>query len=182
MTICHRLLLLLTILGLTWPATATLLVPQSPADLGRASELVVRGEVAEVRSFWNASRTKILTEVEVVVEESYKGQATTVRVLQLGGEVDNVRMTVSGALAWTPGEEVLLFLERGASDRFRVAGFSQGKFQVEYDRVLRRHYVRRPAVEGAEFLAKPGAPQPRHELRMSLTDLLADANLQNEGR
>lgn len=183
MTHCHRLLLLLTFLGFTTPAAATLLVPQSPAEMGSASDLVVRGEVREVRSFWNQTGTKILTEVEVAVEESYKGQATTVRVRQLGGEVDNVRMTVSGALAWTPGEDVLLFLERGRTDHYRVAGFTQGKFQVDYDRALQRHMVRRPAVDGAEFLAKPGGPPaPRHEVRMSLTELLDTALPQRKGR
>lgn len=141
-------------------APATEIVPLSTAQLGARSSSVVLGNVADVRSFWNAQGTKIFTEIVIDVAESFKGSAGgQVRLLQLGGTVDGVRVTVHGALQWTRGEEVLVFLEPYQGDAFHVTGFSQGKFQVERDARTGRAYVSRPALAGVEFAATGGAPQ-----------------------
>ena len=113
---------------------ATQIQYRSPQQLGAESALVVSGQVTEVRSYWNDSRTKIITETRIDVFDSYKGAAGgSVNVIQLGGVVGNVRMTVHGALAWKPGEEVLVFLEATGSGIYQVSGFSQGKFRIERD-------------------------------------------------
>ena len=140
---------------------ATEIVPLSPVQLGERSAAVVRGNVADVRSFWNVQHTKIFTEVVIDVAESYKGAADgQVRLLQLGGTVDGVRVTVHGALQWTTGEEVLLFLEPYQGDAFHVSGFSQGKFQVERDARTGRAYVSRPELAGVEFAATGAESEP----------------------
>jgi hypothetical protein len=133
--IVARVAILSTLLFLTAvPARSTQVVPRTSQELGRDSALVVRGTVEEVRSFWTPSRTKIFTEVVVRVEEGYKGGASEqIRILQLGGSVDGVRVTVSGALQWRDQEEVLLFLEPYVKDTYQVSGFSQGKFRIERD-------------------------------------------------
>lgn len=125
--------------------------------MGAESPLVVQGNVTSVRSFWNDKQTKIFTETVIEVEQTFKGQPRrTARILQLGGVVDNVRMTVHGALSWKPGEEVLLFLESYDNDRYRVAGFSQGKFNIERDPATGEPFISRPALEGSEVLGAPG--------------------------
>ena len=137
-------------------ALATQVEYVSPRQMGDESAVVVRGNVASVRSFWNEAHTKILTETVIHVDESYKGGAGgTVRVLQLGGVVDNMRVHVHGALIWHPGEEVLLFLDRMDGGDYRVAGFSQGKFAIERDPLTGEAYVKRPALEGTELLGAP---------------------------
>jgi hypothetical protein len=104
----------------------------NPEQLGAGSALVVSGKVAEVRSYWNPSRTKILTETRIDVSDSWKGSAgASVNVIQLGGLVGHVRMNVHGALAWKQGEEVLVFLESAGGDAWQVTGFSQGKYRIE---------------------------------------------------
>jgi hypothetical protein len=104
----------------------------SPEQLGAGSVLVVSGKVAEVRSYWNPSRTKIYTETRIDVTDSWKGSAgASVDVIQLGGVVGHVRMNVHGALAWKQGEEVLVFLESAGDDAWQVTGFSQGKYRIE---------------------------------------------------
>jgi hypothetical protein len=156
----HRVTYLLGVVAICCAGAvqATEIVPLSTAQLGERSTTVVRGEVADVRSFWNARRTKIFTEVVIDVAEAYKGAAGgQVRLLQLGGTVDGVRVTVHGALQWTTGEEVLLFLEPYQGDAYHVAGFSQGKFQVERDDRTGRAYVSRPALAGVEFAATGAA-------------------------
>ncbi|MCI0451905.1 MAG: hypothetical protein L0Z51_05860 [Candidatus Latescibacteria bacterium] len=113
---------------------ATQVIQRSPKELAQESQLVVDGKVASVRSYWNEDNSKILTEAVVSVGSTYKGgAASSVRVVQLGGVVGNVRMTAHGALQWKKGEEVLLFLEPSTPGAFQVAGFSQGKYTIERD-------------------------------------------------
>jgi len=114
---------------------ATQVIPRTPQELAQESQLVVDGKVSNVRSYWNEDRSKIFTEAVVTVGSTYKGGASpSVRVVQLGGVVGNVRMTAHGALQWKKGEEVLLFLEPSVPGAFQVAGFSQGMYLIERDR------------------------------------------------
>lgn len=139
-------------------ADATQIVFQTPREMGAESALVVRGTVGSVRSFWNDSQTKILTETVIDIDETYKGNAgSTTRILQLGGVVDNVRMHVYGAPSWTRGEEVVLFLERIDAGSYRVSGLSQGKFKVERDPVTGEPFVTYPMMEGSEPMGAPSA-------------------------
>lgn len=149
-------------------------------DLGDLAETVVRGSVVSERPFWNDSRTKIFTEIVVAAEQTYKGQAaSTVRVLQLGGEVDGVRVTVHGALAWTPGDEVLLFLERYRGGRHVVTGLSQGRFDITRDEATGEIFVSRGGVarataEGDGASSTTGTSVPRTSLASFLEQALGD--------
>jgi hypothetical protein len=160
-------------------AQATQIIYRSPKQMGQESPLVVQGKVASVRSFWNEKQTKIFTETVVAVDETFKGQPVgSVNILQLGGVVDNVKMTVHGALSWKPGEEVLLFLEEQDSQNYRVAGFSQGKFHIERDPATGDPYVSRPALEGTEVLGasgKDGAAPVSRATRVPLRQFVNDA-------
>ena len=133
-------------------AVATQVIQRTPQELAEESALIVDGTVTGVRSYWNADHSKIFTEASVSVGSTYKGRGgSTVRVVQPGGVVGNVRMTAHGALSWSRGEEVLLFLEPSVPGAFQVAGFSQGKYVVERDSRTGRAFVQQalPAdVEG----------------------------------
>jgi hypothetical protein len=147
-----------------------------PVQLGTRATTVVRGTVADVRSFWNAAHTKIFTEIELDVAEAYKGSARgRVRMLQLGGEVDGVRVTVHGTLQWVSGEEVLVFLEPYRDGAFHVTGFSQGKFRVERDERTGRAYVSRPALDGVAFAAGAGAAAAGAVARVPLDSFVGRA-------
>ncbi|UCH84530.1 MAG: hypothetical protein JSW50_02220 [Candidatus Latescibacterota bacterium] len=158
---------------------ATQIIYQTPKQMGAESTLVVRGHVATVRSFWNDSNTKILTETIVNIDESYKGEGeTTARVLQLGGVVGTVRMHVHGAPTWTRGEEVVLFLESIDAASYRVSGLSQGKFKVERDPVTGDPFISYPMMGGVEVLGAPTAGEeggaPR-SIKVPLDDFISDA-------
>ena len=137
-------LLLVLVLSVTATlVSATTIISRSPEELARESALVVDGKVTGLRSYWNDTHTKILTEATIAVDATHKGTAgAQVRVVQLGGVVDNVRMTAHGALGWTRGEEVLLFLESSGPGAYQVAGFSQGKYLIERDTRTGTAYVR----------------------------------------
>jgi len=124
-------------------ASATTIVTRTPEQLAQESALVVDGKVTGVRTYWNDAHSKIFTEATVAVDGTHKGAAaSSLRIVQLGGVVGNVRMTAHGALAWKTGEEVLLFLEPSGTGAYQVAGFSQGKYTIERDTRSGKAFVR----------------------------------------
>ena len=152
--------------GLVALAYATQIAYKSPRQLGDESALVVRGRVQSMESYWNSKHTKIFTRTRIAVDETYKGNArTTIDVIQLGGVVGNVKVTVQGALQWKVGEEVLLFAEPYDAGSYQVSGFFQGKFKIEHDPATGIAYVDAPAPEGVSLL---GAPPTQRPSRISL--------------
>ena len=113
------------------------------------------------------------TEVSVRVSERYKGAAPAeVRIVQMGGVLDGVRMTVAGALEWAPGEEVVVFLEDSLPGRYRVAGFTQGKFAVQRDPNTGEEYVVQAGLGNVELVGATRALAPG---RMPLSELITEA-------
>jgi hypothetical protein len=158
------ILLLLAVLAAL--AYATQIAYRSPQDLGEQSALVIRGKVQSVESYWNPKHTKIFTRTRIAVDETYKGNSRPmIDLVQMGGVVGNVKVTVQGAVQWTAGEEVLLFAEPYDESSFQVSGFSQGKFKIERDRATGIAYVDAPAAEGVSLL---GAPAPQKPSRAPL--------------
>jgi hypothetical protein len=156
------------------PALATQIIQQPPQELAKDASLIVDGKVSTVRSYWNEDHSKIITEATVSVGATHKGApATSVRVLQLGGVVGNVRQTAHGALQWKRGEEVLLFLEPAMPGTFQVAGFSQGKYMIERDPRTGRAYVQQamPAVGTERSSTTPGVT-PSREQALTLEQFL----------
>lgn len=160
-----RLLLIAVILACSaLPALATQIIRQSPEELAKSSPLIVDGTVSGVRSYWNPDHSKIITETTVAVGATHKGANTTsVRVVQLGGVVGNVRQTAHGALAWERGEEVLLFLEPSTPGAYQVVGFSQGKFEIERDARTGRAFVQQAMPPDARASAPSTTAAPRDE-------------------
>lgn len=166
-------------------ADATQVLYRTAQELGADAALVVDGRVTNVRSYWNDTGTKIITEATVNVAGTHKGNApATVAVVQLGGVVGNVRQTVHGALQWQPGEEVLLFLDAALPGTYQVSGFSQGKYRIERDD-RGRAFVQQIVPDGAELVGAPGAqgvsPRASTPVKLSL-EKFVDQALGREGR
>ena len=155
---------------------ATQVLYESPQKMGEKSVLVVQGRVLGTHSYWNDTKTKIYTETTVQVDAAHKGTAAaSVTVLQLGGIVDNVRMTVHGALHWRPDEEVVVFLEPCTPGTYQVSGFSQGKFNIERD-AAGKAFVKWPSLEDVEILGAPSADgTPRRLDQVPLERFLDEA-------
>jgi hypothetical protein len=152
------LALVLLLAGVGSSAQGSQILYMSPQDLGEEAALVIRGRVQSVESYWNSRHTKIFTRTRLAVDETYKGGVRpTIDVIQPGGVVGTVKVTVQGALQWTVGEEVLLFAEPSGPSDFRVAGFSQGKFKIVRDAATNAAYIEGPPLEGVNLL---GAPSP----------------------
>jgi hypothetical protein len=145
---------------LTGLTAATQVAYLTPQELGLQSDAVIRGKVLSVESFWNSSHTKVFTRARIAVDETYKGNPrSTVDLIQLGGVVGNVKVTVHGSPRWETGEEVLLFAEPRKAGDFQVTGFSQGKLKILRDPKTGQAYVRAQVEGGAELLAAPPGQQ-----------------------
>jgi hypothetical protein len=169
--------LLLSALLLPAAALATSLVHLDTRALTLESPEIVIGEVERVRSYWNASRTKILTDVEVRVTRALKGGAADrLTLTQLGGVVDGARYTVPGCPVFEPGEEALLFVWRDPAGRAQVNGLAQGKFDIRRDRASGERFVQRAipgfGVRDLKTLRAVPAGQPLP--RLPLDDLVRE--------
>ena len=164
-------------------APATQILARALPELASDAGLVVEGRVVAQRSFWNDARTRILTEVEIQVDQAHKGNGPPrVSVVQMGGVIDGVRMSVHGSLDWQLDEEVLLFLEPSLPGRHRVAGFSQGKFEIITDERTGERWALRPTLLGVETAGgRSGSADTA--LRLPLRRVLEQAGLAvEEGR
>lgn len=139
-------------------SAATQIIYKSPETMGRESSLVASGKVQSILPFWNAAHTRIFTKTTIRINETFKGAAgSTVDIIQMGGVVGHVRMNVAGAARWKQGEETLLFLEPYGNGMYMVAGFSQGKFNIDRDPKTGRAYIFSPPLGSA---GPAGSPEP----------------------
>jgi hypothetical protein len=176
-----RLLAIALVMGaVATDSFATQVIQRTPQELAQESQLVVDGKVSSVRSYWNEDHSKIFTEAVVAVGSTYKGGATpSVRIVQLGGVVGNVRITAHGALQWKKGEEVLLFLEPSTPGAFQVAGFSQGKYMIERDARTGKAFVQQALPPDSPDGKNTSGAQACAAERLTL-ELFIDRVLPNE--
>ncbi|MFE8605700.1 matrixin family metalloprotease [Archangium violaceum] len=129
-------------LHLLWALALCLLAPAAarastvmaldvPA-LTRGSELVIHGRVLQASSHPLPGTGRIVTDVEVSVDEVLVGAVSSpsVQVTVPGGIAGGLRQYVSGAPVLVPGEEVVLFLAHG-TEGLRVVGLAQGAFRIQ---------------------------------------------------
>jgi hypothetical protein len=113
-------------------AFATTMLSLNVDGLATAADSVVRGKVVSVVPRWTQDHARIITDTTIEVSETWKGAASKqVVVMQPGGEIGEVGQHVEGIAQFTPGEDVVLFLEARGTERFTVAGMAQGRFRVE---------------------------------------------------
>jgi hypothetical protein len=100
-------------------------------QLTAQSDLVVHATVAKIESRWNDDRSRIVTEIELKVSDTYKGSAVTSPLIirQPGGQVGDIGQKVSGLATFSPDEEVVVFLKK-RGPAFTVTSWAQGKYKV----------------------------------------------------
>ena len=107
---------------------------QGPGDvesLTAAADAVVRGQVVARHSAWAPAGGQIFTTVRLRTVETWKGAVTAeVTILVPGGEAGDLVQTVAGAASFENGEEVVVFLHRGAPGVFGVERMALGKFSI----------------------------------------------------
>ncbi|HVZ86904.1 MAG TPA: hypothetical protein VHG72_08035 [Polyangia bacterium] len=156
-------------LALATPAGASLLLALDlPTLVARADRIAVV-DVKSIQSAWNSRHDRISTTIDVAVVESWKGgaaQATHLQVVQPGGTVGDITMTVDGMPRFAVGERALLFLH-GPADKSSVVGMTQGKRAVGREAGTGRWIVNVPDRTGADFVrtTPASADAPVFEMR-----------------
>ena len=152
---------LLTV-GIAASARASLVLALDlPTMVSRADHVVVV-DVASVKADWDTRHEQILTTIDLVVVESWKGGAAPgshMTVVQPGGTVGDLTQTIHGMTRFVPGERAVVFLS-GRADRANVVGMAQGKRLVHRDGATGRFLVHAPDKAGATFIRSTQATTP----------------------
>ena len=146
--------------GTPAPATVLMALDGNLDTLAHTAELIVQGQVLATRSFWNAEHTLIESEATVAVTHTWLGHVgRTIQVRTTGGYLADAQLGLISMheATFTPGETVLLFAQRAAT-QWRVLGGTQGKFQVQH---------------GLIFNSDLPLPQARSAFVTHLADLIA---------
>jgi hypothetical protein len=154
-------------------ASASVALALSVEQLTLRADLVVRGHVVGQESAWTRGG-RIVTTVHLAVDAALKGQASgTVKLVHLGGHVGDIGQQVSGEVAFTQGEEVVVFLRVRSHQPqlFQVLGMSQGKFTVDRTGPVA---TARQGLEGLGLIARPGGSiEERPGTAVALPQLLS---------
>ncbi|MDQ6698777.1 MAG: hypothetical protein M3Z36_01170 [Acidobacteriota bacterium] len=131
--------------------TATSVPRLTVEQLVDGSESIVSGRAVRSWSSWDRSHQFVWTHHEIALEDVVKGELRgTVVVSEPGGAVDGKTMVIPGAVQFTPGEDVVLFLYRTPVGYLRTVGYGQGKYSISHDRRIRSYGTQ------VEFVAPVG--------------------------
>ena len=148
--VCFLLLAGIAIVpGSAGSSQASLLRAMSLGELANAADRIVVGNVVSVNAAWDAQHRRILSTIEVDVEESWKGPAAANRhitIVQPGGSVGDMEMAVQGMPGFSVGEKSVLFLQ--GQVRFQVAGMGQGKRALTWNETSKQWLAEAPDIEG----------------------------------
>lgn len=122
------------------------MLPLSIEKLVNDSDVVLIGEAAGVKSYWNPGKTIIFTRANVFVYRVIIGKVekSTIDVEYPGGKVGDIGMGASDQPVFLQGGRVLLFLESKSSFAaeygkvYGVVGAAQGKYSIGEDGIARK--------------------------------------------
>ena len=150
------------------------------------AEVILLGEVRDIRSDWSMDRSLILTTASIRIKEIWKGRIDPRDIMiQLeGGQVGDISLRVSDVPRFRLGEMAVVFLQAipdpthprntvraaiSAAPVFSVYGKAQGKYMVDGDEMVRK--------SGYTLLrGKPdtGAVMPLQSLKFQVRDILRE--------
>ena len=145
------------------PAAASIVVALDLPTLVKDADHIAVVDVVSTSADWDAKHQRIFTTVDLKVVERWKGVPVAgsedhLRVVQPGGTVGDLTMTVTGLSTFSRGERALVFL-RGAATNARVLGLGQGKRPMRLESTSGKWMVSRPNMHQAT-LVKPHAITP----------------------
>lgn len=142
-------------------ANASIVVAMDLPALVQQADHIAVVDVVSTTADWDAKHERIFSTVELKVIERWKGVPPAsgddrVRIVQPGGTVGDLTMTVTGLSTFTPGERALVFL-RGPANHARLLGMSQGKRLMRFESTSGKWLVEAPNLRQATLL-RPRAP------------------------
>jgi hypothetical protein len=142
------------------PAAAATYLPASDTELAARAPIVVRAAVISEESRLETvdGRPRPFSYVTLATLETIKGRVPESFAVRLaGGRVGDLVVWIPGTPQFSPGSEVVLFLERvpGHAGSYRLTEFGMSKFDLVPD-VEGRHFAVRPAFGPREDLLAAG--------------------------
>lgn len=146
-------------LGAALPAAGSTFLAMDHEELLVHSDSVVEGQVLRVVSSWDATGRVIVSEAEILIDETVAGQGMggIITVQTFGGQVGDYHVEAAGFPRFEEGEWVVLFLnQREALDGMtRVTGYQLGHYRI-FDR--EGTPMAAPAVDGEARFLRDGRP------------------------
>ena len=150
------------------PAQATSMIRGGLDELVAGNETIVVAQVVDLRSYWNADHTFILSDVRLKPTSALKGDVGPLEfsITVMGGTVGDVTTVIVAGPELQRGSEYVLFLNRedlpGKSQVLTVRDLSQGVFEVVVGPEGKRavsQAVLHPLLPDAKGLTQPpGGP------------------------
>lgn len=127
-------LLLLSVLLLTVPAGAGIVIPMDDDDLILGADAIVLGRITHIESHRDVF-DRIDTYVTVSLDEVYKGdvRGPEITIREIGGSVGDRAYWVFANPEFVVGERILLFMDQAADGTLRTYHFYLGKFSIVTD-------------------------------------------------
>jgi hypothetical protein len=128
----------------------------STEELTIESDIVVQGEVKDVKAHWSRDGKSIFSRALIRKENIIKGifGRRTLIVEYEGGEIGEIGLRVSDISPLKKGERVILFLRAGQSSKdggaFHIVGKGQGKYIIGDDGIARKRGF--SVLEGQEVI------------------------------
>ncbi len=164
--LCRKVIqLLLPIFALSLlalPSKATSVVMLSDDEMVVTSRFILTGEVRTVTSAWNDEHTMIWTYVEIKRDRLLKGKlgAKTIVLKQPGGTVGQSGIRVLGQPEFSPGQQVLLYLNTSPEGYIHVAHTFMGMFSIVEDKATGKKIVTRPTGSSEVQILSRNDEQP----------------------
>lgn len=156
-------------------AKALTVVPPTFEEMAEQADLVFVGKSIASRAAWRTVGTDrvIFTFVEFQADEILKGSAGKTVTLQfLGGTVGDVSLDVAGIPRFSPGERVILFVEKNGVQFCPLVGVFHGKFGLRKDEKTGRDVMTmhdgKPLRDTAEIGAGEGAQFAGNRTKVSI--------------
>lgn len=145
------------------------MVPMTTEQLTKSSQLVVRGTVTRVESYWSDDGKAIFSKAYIFVTDVIHGEDPSQEIVveYEGGEIGDMGYRVSDSAVFEEGEDTLLFLQDSAAARNapsdpaaestgaaaltksrHLVGKAQGKYSIDRAGIARKR--------GFSLLGEPG--------------------------
>lgn len=149
--------------------SATVLPHRTVNQTIKEADRIVRGVISGKKYLWGPKKHRIYTDYSLRVLEVLKGKAgASLKIRQLGGQMDGLFTQVPGSARYKIGEEVLLLLEKERAPGFLfVQGLAAGKYQILKQNGFR--YLHR-SVHDLAFQHPGNSPQNAHPTHLNYSE------------
>jgi hypothetical protein len=146
-------------------ANASIILALDLPTLVQEADHIAVVDVMSVRAAWDERHERIYSTIDLKVVEHWKtpvgagAPSDHLTIVQAGGTVDDITMTVMGMGSFVGGERSLVFL-RGPATHAQVVGMTQGKRAMRYESTSRSWLVAPPDLRQTKLVRPPTTGYP----------------------